>query len=111
MAMMKPRRQISLVNRIRALREHRGWDQGELADRAGLSQPYLSRIESSRRPGSIKALRKIADALGVGISELFERDGREQLFMALLDELRPNQQEQALAMLEAFVKGVRSGEK
>lgn len=107
MAMNRPRRQISLMNRIRTLREQRGWDQGELADRAGLSQPYLSRIESARRPGSVKALRKIAAALDVSISDLFERDGREQLFMALLDELSPEQQEQALSMLETFVKALR----
>lgn len=109
--MASARRQIGLVNRIRQLREQRGWNQGELAGRAGLSQPYLSRIESARRPGSVKALRKIAAALEVGISDLFERDGREHLFMALLDELRPDQQEQALAMLEAFVKGARPQKK
>jgi transcriptional regulator with XRE-family HTH domain len=111
MAMKRARRQIDLVNRIRQLREQRGWSQGDLADRANLSQTYLSRIEAARRPGSIRALRQIATALEVGISELFERDGREQLIMALLDELDRDQQEQALVMLEAYVKGVKTPKK
>jgi transcriptional regulator with XRE-family HTH domain len=95
------------MSRIRKLREARGWSQGQLAEEAGLSQTYLSRIESGGRPGSVQALRKIAAALEVGISELFEKDGREQLFMALLDELDPADQEDALAMLETFVRSVK----
>jgi predicted transcriptional regulator len=57
-------------NCIRVWREHRGLKVGELAIAAGISQPYLSQLESGDREGSVDSLRKIADALRVAIDDL-----------------------------------------
>jgi DNA-binding XRE family transcriptional regulator len=57
-------------NKIRVWREHRGLKVRELAEAAGISQPYLSQIENGEREGSIDSLRKIADALRVAIDDL-----------------------------------------
>ncbi len=48
-----------------AIRKWRGMKQTELAARAGLSQGYLSDIESGRRKGAKETLEAITKALGV----------------------------------------------
>ena len=51
-----------------------GITQGELAARLGISPESLSR--TLNRDARISSLEKVADALGVHISELFEQDER-----------------------------------
>ena len=50
---------------ITAVRKWRGMKQTELAERAGLSQGYLSDLESGRRKGAPDSLEAIAKALDV----------------------------------------------
>jgi DNA-binding Xre family transcriptional regulator len=57
-------------NPVKVWREHRGFSGRELAQRAGVSAPYLSQIEGGTKPGSTTALKKVADALGVQIDDL-----------------------------------------
>lgn len=57
-------------NPIKILRKYRGMTQGDLADAAGLSRPYLTEIETGRKDGSIRAIKAIAEALEVDLSLL-----------------------------------------
>lgn len=57
-------------NPVAVWREFRAMSARGLADAAGLSQPYLSQIESGKRDGSVDTLKKIAAALGVTIDDL-----------------------------------------
>ena len=41
-----------------------------LAEAAGITQPYLSQIESGKRDGTIGTMKKIAEALKVTVDEL-----------------------------------------
>ena len=50
---------------ITAVRKWRGMKQTELAERAGLSESYLSDLESGRRKGAPDSLEAIAKALDV----------------------------------------------
>ncbi|WP_207779353.1 helix-turn-helix domain-containing protein [Zavarzinia aquatilis] len=50
--------------------EHRGLSARALADRAGLSQAYVSQIETGKREGSISAMKVLAGALNVGLDDL-----------------------------------------
>ena len=50
---------------IKILRKHRGMTQAELAEKADISRPYLTEIEIGKKDGSIRAMRGLADALGV----------------------------------------------
>ncbi|MGA3065440.1 MAG: XRE family transcriptional regulator [Tepidisphaeraceae bacterium] len=63
----------TLGSRIHAMRESREWTLEELADRAGLSKAYLSRLEGGDRHPSIAALAAIGQAFGVSIGALFEQ--------------------------------------
>lgn len=55
---------------VRILRNHRGLTQSELAEDAGISRPYLTEIETGKKDGSIRALKKIAAALDVDVGLL-----------------------------------------
>lgn len=58
--------------RLRALREKAGFSQEELAERAQVHRTYLSGIERGRRNPSLINLLRIAKALNLSISVLFE---------------------------------------
>jgi len=63
-------RLLSGENPVRVWRSHRSLSSRELADRTGLSAPYISEIENGKKDGSVAAIRKIAAALGVDIDDL-----------------------------------------
>lgn len=63
-------RLISGEHPVRIWREHRGLTPQALAERAGVGRSYIVEIESGKKPGSIAAFRKLADALGVAIDDL-----------------------------------------
>lgn len=45
--------------------------QGQLADRAGVSRPTISRIERAIGDVGVDVVQRIADALGVAVADLF----------------------------------------
>jgi len=57
-------------NALRVWREHRGLSASELAARAGLSQAYVSQLETGKRDGSVAAMGALARALGVTLDDL-----------------------------------------
>ena len=60
-----------LGKRIQKLREEKGMIQSELAEKVKLSTKYIQFIETGHRRPSLKALYRIASALGSKVSELF----------------------------------------
>ena len=61
---------IAGANPVRAFRDHQGITLRELSGRSGVSLSYLSEIEQGRKPGSLAAMSRIAEALGVTIDSL-----------------------------------------
>lgn len=57
-------------SRIRTFRNYRGMTISELAEKAGISQPYLSEIEANKKTGSVDVLKRIAIALKVDLDDL-----------------------------------------
>jgi transcriptional regulator with XRE-family HTH domain len=57
---------------LRALRAAKDWTLEELAERSGLSKPFLSRLESGDRQPSIAAVLTLARVFGVPMGSLFE---------------------------------------
>src|SRR5215218_5068614 len=58
---------------VRRLRLEKGWNQNELAFYADLAPSVISLVETGRREPNATTLRKLAQALGVEIPDLFER--------------------------------------
>ncbi|MCB9982206.1 MAG: helix-turn-helix transcriptional regulator [Rhodospirillales bacterium] len=55
---------------VKILRKFRGLTQKELAAHAGISRPYLTEIETGKKDGSIRAMKALADVLGVNVGTL-----------------------------------------
>ena len=55
-------------NPLKVWREYRGLTQEQLAEAVGgISRAYISEIESGKKPGSLKVLKAIAQALNVDL--------------------------------------------
>jgi transcriptional regulator with XRE-family HTH domain len=67
--------EVDVGERLRELRRFRRATLRTIADRSGLSESFLSQVERGRSSASIASLRKIAEALGVSVADLFEPDG------------------------------------
>ena len=61
--------------RIKTERSALGISQEELAARAGLHRTYVSDVERGARNPSIASVEKLAQALKLSVSALFERTG------------------------------------
>lgn len=59
------------MDRIRSLRERRGWTQADLAERAGVTRQLVGAIEAGRHVPNVRAALGVASALGVSVEELF----------------------------------------
>ena len=55
---------------VRAFRTHQGLTLRELSKRSAVALGYLSEIEHGRKPGSVAALARVADAVGTTIDAL-----------------------------------------
>jgi transcriptional regulator with XRE-family HTH domain len=58
------------VERLKALRRLRAMSQQELADAADVGRNTVSRIERGETGAHGRTLRRLVDALGVGVEEL-----------------------------------------
>jgi transcriptional regulator with XRE-family HTH domain len=73
-AVATDREESQVGDRIRALREMRQLSLRAVADEAGMSTSFVSQLERGRTSASIGSLRRIAQALGVSIADLFAED-------------------------------------
>ena len=78
---------IELGERTRRWRAKRGMTRKLLARDSGVSERHLAELESGRGNISIRLLRQVAAALGVGLAELVEEGPERPPEYALLHEL------------------------
>ena len=67
--------EVDVGERLRTLRQFRRYTLQSVAARSGISESFLSQVERGRSNASIASLKRIADALGVSMADLFEPDG------------------------------------
>jgi transcriptional regulator with XRE-family HTH domain len=71
--------EMDLAQDLVALRQAHGLTQMQLADRVGLSQPAIARLESnSVKNVELKSLVKIAAGLGARVKVTFEKGSSNQ---------------------------------
>ena len=58
---------------LRVWREHRGLSQSALARATGVNRVQIVEIEAGRNLGSVRTLRKLADALGIAVDDIVAR--------------------------------------
>jgi len=67
----KENEKVLLGQRIRSLRNTKGWTQQELGEHADVNYKFVGEIERGQQNPSFAVLVKIAVALGVELQELF----------------------------------------
>ncbi len=87
----EPLRNVEMAARVTALLEEKGWTQGELMRKAGISRSEASRICSGVRNPSCEIVGKVAEAFGVSTDYLIyggDRQMPEGLAPDIIDFIR-----------------------
>ena len=63
-------RMLDGENRVAVWREFRGLTAKDLAKAAGITQAYLSQIETGKRDGTVGTMKKIAAALRLDLDDI-----------------------------------------
>jgi transcriptional regulator with XRE-family HTH domain len=100
-------------SRLRLARQLQNARLKDIAERAGLSESYLSQLERGRTSGSIAALKRVTEALNMSMAELFQPDlgdsprvvrRNDRRFLAFGDDARKTMlTSRPLQHLEVFI--------
>ncbi len=119
---MEAQEERTLGARLKELRLARALTQVEVSEKAGLALDAVSKIETGRRRPRPGTVRKLAEALGVGVEELTgkgssrrqeraEIQGMPELRLAALGEDAEEYEVwQALAETRAEAEGISKGD-
>ena len=67
---------LELSRKIRSLRLSQGLTVGQLAEKSSFSKGFISQVENFRVTPSLNALKRLSDALGVPLSQLFQEESK-----------------------------------
>ena len=93
---------MDVSKRIRNLREKCGYTQNGLAERAGVSQTHLRRVELGQANITVSHLQLLCDAMGITMREFFEENTESDEMAAVFSKLSPKQKKLLLAFIESL---------
>lgn len=91
---------MDVRKRLIQLREQCGFTQNGLAERAGVSQTHLRRVELGQADITIGHLELLCDAMSISLAEFFKEEGASDEIAVALSKLSPKQKALLLAFLE-----------
>jgi transcriptional regulator with XRE-family HTH domain len=92
------------MNRIKELREARGWSRAELGRRVGTSGVQIGRLEEGQRRLTVEWMRSIAEQFGVKPAELLS----DAVLAELCDDVAA-ETPQAMALIAGALKARKMG--
>ena len=93
---------MDISKRLSALRKQCGYTQNGLAERAGVSQTHLRRVELGEADITISHLQLICDALGISLKEFFNDESDDNEVAAVFSKLSPKQKKLLLNFIESL---------
>ena len=93
---------MDVSKRIIHLREKCGLTQNGLAERAGVSQTHLRRVELGQADITIGHLQLLCDAMSISMQEFFEEESEVDDIAAAFAKLSPKQKTLLLTFLESL---------
>ena len=93
---------MDVSKRLISLREKCGLTQNGLAERAGVSQTHLRRVELDQADITIGHLQLLCDAMGISLKDFFEEASSSDEISAALSKLSPKQKMLLIAFLESL---------
>ena len=93
---------MDISKRLIALREQCGYTQNGLAERAGVSQTHLRRVERGEADITEGHLQLLCDAMNVSLTEFFSVEEANDELAVAISKLSPKQKKLLLAFLESL---------
>ena len=93
---------MDVSKRIITLRERCGFTQNGLAERAGVSQTHLRRVEMGQADITVGHLQLLCDAMSISIEEFFKDESSSDEIAAAFTKLSPKQKTLLLTFLESL---------
>ena len=76
--------------------------QNGLAERAGVSQTHLRRVELGQADITVGHLQLLCDAMNISIQEFFNVDNKDDELSIALSKLTPKQKKLLIAFIESL---------
>ena len=93
---------MNVSERLSSLRKKCGYTQNGLAERAGVSQTHLRRVELGQADITVSHLQLLCDAMGISLKDFFEESDDTNELAAALSKLSPKQKKLLLAFVESL---------
>ena len=93
---------MDVSKRIITLRERCGLTQNGLAEKAGVSQTHLRRVELGQADITVGHLQLLCDAMNISIQEFFKDEENSDEISVALSKLSPKQKMLLVTFLESL---------
>lgn len=93
---------MDVSSRLSSLRKQCGYTQNALAERAGVSQTHLRRVELGQADITVSHLQLLCDAMGISLKDFFDNGSDADELSAALSNLSPKQKRLLLSFLESL---------
>ena len=93
---------MDVGKRLIALRERCGFTQNGLAERAGVSQTHLRRVELGQADITVGHLQLLCDAMSISVGEFFKAESDTDEVAVAFSKLSPKQKTLLLTFLESL---------
>ena len=93
---------MNVSKRLISLRERCGLTQNGLAERAGVSQTHLRRIELGQADITVGHLQLLCDAMSISLRDFFDEESTSDETAAKLSKLSPKQKKLLLSFIESL---------
>ena len=93
---------MDIGKRLMSLRERCGFTQNGLAERAGVSQTHLRRVELGQADITIGHLQLLCDAMSMSIQDFFKEESETDEISSALSKLSPKQKTLLLTFIESL---------
>lgn len=93
---------MDISKRLKSLREQCGYTQNGLAERSGVSQTHLRRVELGEADITVGHLQLLCDAMSITLKDFFEDASDSDEIATAFSKLSPKQKKLLLAFIESL---------
>ena len=93
---------MNVSERLINLRQRCGFTQNGLAERAGVSQSHLRRVELGQADITVNHLQLLCDAMNISLAAFFAEETSDDDLAVALAKLSPKQKKLLLTFLESL---------
>lgn len=93
---------MNVSERLVELRNRSWLTQNGLAEKAGVSQTHLRRVELGQADITVGHLQLLCDAMGISLQEFFNTETRNDELSIAISKLTPKQKKLLIAFIESL---------